>query len=128
MLRAATPPAFKIETSAPKLAKVPSPLRCCPAPPLLCPPTGHEQLVDVLQERLVLHLGISEDEAHRLALETRNLVQALQWRQKTGNIKKQFWLRCVLTCQAHSRYRQSLCCCPDYHGRQAGRQAALLGP
>lgn len=56
------------------------------SPAMLCPAaarhsahrTCHEQLVDVLQECLVLHIGIREDEAHRLALEARNLVQALR--------------------------------------------------
>mmetsp|Transcript_6834 Transcript_6834/g.15119 ORF Transcript_6834/g.15119 Transcript_6834/m.15119 type:complete len:469 (+) Transcript_6834:4202-5608(+) len=46
--------------------------------------TCHEDLVDVLQEALILDLSICEDEAHRLALETRDLVERLDVIKQVG--------------------------------------------
>lgn len=57
---------------------------------LWCRPTcdlsGHEQLIGVLQECLVLHLCVCEEEADRLALEAGNLVQTLDVLQQVGDI------------------------------------------
>eukprot|EP00955_Chlamydomonas_euryale_P005078 54229-Chlamydomonas_euryale.AAC.10 len=51
-----------------------------------CDLARHEDLVDVLEEALVLDLGVGEDEAHWLALEAGNLVQRLDVLKQVGHV------------------------------------------
>lgn len=44
---------------------------------ITCNLSGHQDLVDILQECFILHFSVSEQEADWLALESSNFVQCL---------------------------------------------------